>query len=149
MNLIKKTSHHFHEVARIKRSPRKIALGFAVGTFIALLPTPMVGYLLAFLVILLFPNLSSIAVIAALVFWNPFVLVFVYSLSYRIGDFLFDAEPVVKYNVVVLDRAYNFTRRFLVGNMILATTFSASSYFLVKRLAERHQKKNRSLQTLD
>lgn len=43
-----KIMHHFHEALRIKKSPHSIALGFGIGTFIGILPTPGFGVLLAF-----------------------------------------------------------------------------------------------------
>jgi uncharacterized protein len=127
-----KVKHHFHEVIRIKKSPHSIVFGFAIGTLIAILPTPGLSIILGLVVISIFKNISKIALFGALLFWNPIVSAPLYILSYKIGGLLFGNLPVVEYEVSILDNAYNFTRRYLVGNFILAVSISIASYFLIR-----------------
>jgi uncharacterized protein (DUF2062 family) len=139
VKLIKKLKNHFNKVIRIKKSPHSIALGFAVGSFIALLPTPGFGYLLAFLITITYPRINKFALFAALLLWNPLLLAPAYMLSYRLGDIIFGDIEVVKYDIVLLDQAYNFTRRLLVGSLLIASLISLISYFIVKYMAKAYR----------
>lgn len=115
-----------------KYSAHSIAFGFAVGTFIGIIPTPGFGALLGVVTVFCFKQINKVSVFFGLAFWNYFILTPIYYLSYRIGDFLFASSPVVKYRIEWFNQAFNFSRRFLVGNLILAVTLSVISYFLVK-----------------
>ena len=130
-----KVRNHFREIIRIKTSPHSIALGFAIGTFIKLLPTPGLNILLALLVVIIYKKVNKFALFGALLFWNPVFIIPLYTLSYEVGNMLFGATPVIKYNIVILDHIYNFSRRFLVGNLIISTTISILSYPVVKYAA--------------
>ncbi len=131
--------HHFDEVMKTKRTPTSLALGFALGTFLAVLPTPGSSIFLGFLLILIFEKISKISLIAAMAFWNPITLIPVYYLSYIIGNNLVGELPDVVLKIVILDQMYQFTRQFLVGNTILAVIFSVISFFIVKAIAKRYQ----------
>ena len=37
--ILSKLKNHFKEVIKLKEDPKSIALGFGIGTFIAILPT--------------------------------------------------------------------------------------------------------------
>ncbi|MBA3064624.1 DUF2062 domain-containing protein, partial [Candidatus Woesearchaeota archaeon] len=69
--IIKKIKEHLSEIIRIKTSPHSIALGFAIGTFIAILPTLGFTYLIAIIVMLVYAKESKIALFGALLLWNP------------------------------------------------------------------------------
>ena len=56
----KKIREHFSEVIKIKRSPHSIALGFAVGTFLAILPTPGFSILLGLLIVLIYQKRCAV-----------------------------------------------------------------------------------------
>jgi uncharacterized protein (DUF2062 family) len=134
-----KVRHHFEDVWKLKNTPHSIALGFAIGTFLAVLPTPGFSILLGFLVILIFERVNKFSLMAAMAFWNPIILIPVYSLSYLIGDFFFGQLPVVEIRIRLLEQAYNLTRRFLIGNVILAIIFSIASYFIIKVIVQKIQ----------
>jgi uncharacterized protein len=139
--IISKIRHHFHEVLKIKKSPHSIAMGFAIGTFIAILPTFGLGLILGLIVVLIYRNVSKIALVAAFIVWNPLILTPIYFFSYQVGDFIFGELPVVEYDIKFFERIYNLTRRVLVGNTIISALFSIMSYFLVKRLSAAYQKR--------
>jgi uncharacterized protein (DUF2062 family) len=125
-------------------SEHSIALGFAVGTLINILPIPLFNFLVALLVILIFKKLNKLSLFVALAVWNVFTLLPVYYLSYKIGNFLFDSTPIVKYNIVILDQIYNFSRRYLIGNAILALIISPISYFIVKKIVRVYRKRKKN-----
>lgn len=134
---------HFREVIRTKTSPNSIALGFAIGTFIAILPTPGISFILGFLVVILFSKVNKFSLFGAIILWNPLITAPINILSYKIGYFLLGDLPVVKYDFALFNHAYNFSRRFLLGNAILSVTISSGSYFLLKNVIKFYQGKHK------
>ncbi len=141
--LIKKTKEHFNSIIKTEKTPHHIAIGFAIGTFIGIIPTPGISVILAFLVILIYPKVNKIAIFGALAVWNPFVTIALYPPSYRIGNLLFKDAPLIKFETVIVDQIYNFSMRFLVGNLILALAISAISYLIVRIVVQLFQKKKK------
>jgi len=109
-------------------APHEIALGFALGTFIALLPTFGFSVLLGLLLIFLFPNTNRPAVFLSLAVWNPIVQIPIYAASFYVGTMLFGNMPVVQYDLELLNQAYTFTRRFLVGHLLISTLLTIVAY---------------------
>ena len=132
--LKEKIKHHFQEVMKVKTSPHSIALGFAIGTLIAILPTFGLGILIGVLVVLIFEKVNKFSLLLSFVVFNTFTMIPLYLLSYKIGDLIFGSSPVSKYNIVILNQIYNFSRRYLIGNLIVAIVISTISYFIVKKI---------------
>lgn len=116
----------------VRTSHHQLALGFAVGTFISVLPTPGFNILLGFVAVAAYPQLNKLSLFGAMAVFNPLVMVPFHWLSYEIGDALFGAEPTVEFDVVIVNEVYNFTRRYLVGNLIVASLVSTASYAIVR-----------------
>jgi len=129
-----KLAHHFAEVLKSKTSPHSIALGFAIGTFISVLPTPGLNIIIGLLIIAILENINKLALFGAYVIWNPFVLVPIYAHSYGLGNMLLGSLPYATFNFVLWDTLYNFTIRFLLGNFIIAVFLSIASYGVVRLL---------------
>lgn len=129
-----KLKEHFENVLKVKNSPHEVGLGFAVGVLIAILPTPGFSVLLGVLIILVYKKISKYSLFGALAIFNPFFMIPFYYLSFKIGNMIFGAEPVLRYNIVFLNVVYNYTRRYLIGNLIVAIFFALISYFIVKYL---------------
>ncbi len=137
--IIKRLKEHFKEVLGIKTSPHSIALGFAIGTFIAILPTLGFTYLIAIIVMLAYAKESKIALFGALLLWNPFVLFPIYTLSYRLGDFILKGSPAI-YPLQGIEQFRYSTLKFLAGNFIIAVFFSVTSYFIIRKLVSYSRK---------
>jgi len=131
-----KLKHHFHEVARSRKSSHSVALGFAVGTFISILPTPGLNIILGLLAALIYEKINKYSLLISIFFWNTLTLTPIYILSFKIGDLLFGDLPAVEYGIPILNKIYNFTLRYLIGNFIMAVTVSASSYFIIKKIVD-------------
>ncbi|MBU0535600.1 MAG: DUF2062 domain-containing protein [Nanoarchaeota archaeon] len=140
-SLKKGIKHHFHEVIKTKTDPHSIAIGFAIGTFISTLPTPGFNILLGVLVILIYERVSKIALFGSMAVWNPLTTPAVYYLSYRIGDMIFSDLPVTEIKLSLAGILLQNSRRFFVGNVILALSLSILSYFAVRKIAEIYQKR--------
>jgi uncharacterized protein (DUF2062 family) len=132
-----KIKHHFEEILRTKISPHSIALGFSVGTFLAILPTPGFSILLGFLVILISEKINKYSLLFAMALWNPLVLLPIYGLSYKIGDMIFKDAPQKTFEIIFVDKFVNITRRLLVGNLLIALALAFISYFVVKFIAKK------------
>lgn len=127
-DVFKRVIHHFQAIVRIKKSPHEIALGFAVGTFLVLLPTPGISFLLALLVLFLFPRINKFTLLGAFIVWNPLLSIPLAGAGYRIGNLLFAGEPVMRFRIVLLNTIYHYTLRYAVGNTILAMILASVSY---------------------
>ena len=141
-----KLKEHFLEVIRTKTSPHNIALGFAIGSFISILPTPGFNLLLGFFVLLIFEKVNKFSLFAGILFWNPLTSIPIYYYSYKLGDLLFGQSTLIVYNLSIFKHVYIFARRFLVGNLIIALTISLISYFVLRGIFTLYYKKNHSEQ---
>ncbi len=139
--MIKKIKKHFKEIIEIKTTPHEIALGFAVGTGIAILPTFGLGVFIGVLILLIFERISKVSMFIAFAIWNPIVLIPMAGLSYGIGDFILTKEPIIKFQIEFLNQIFVYTRRYFVGNLILTATLSTLSYGLVYFLVKKYKKK--------
>lgn len=120
--------HHFKEVLALKTTPHEIALGFSVGTTIAILPTPGISILIGLLIILLYERISKISLFAAMAIFNPFVMAPVYVASYSLGNLLLGNAPV---EIIGFTGIWEYTRRFLLGNVIIAGIIGMLSYYTI------------------
>jgi len=128
MQLRKQWQDWIAELSRYHASPDSVAWGGAVGTFIAILPTPGFNILLGLLMLAAFPKMNKFALVGALAFWNPLVCTPLYWLALQIGDALFGATEIVKYKLMLLDQIYQYSRRFLAGIGIIASVMSLVVY---------------------
>ncbi|MCB9362079.1 DUF2062 domain-containing protein [Candidatus Woesearchaeota archaeon] len=139
-NLKDRLKEHFHEMLRLKTTPHEIALGFAVGSFIAIMPTPGFNILLALAVIAIYNKISKVAIFGSFIIWNPLVLIPLYTGAFAIGNMIFTGEPTLIFSFEWLNAIYAFSRRFLIGITIEAFLISVAGYFIVKAIAQRWNK---------
>jgi uncharacterized protein (DUF2062 family) len=111
-------------------TPNGVAMGFAFGTFFALLPTFGFSVFLALGLLVFFPNMNKPAVVLSLAFWNPIMQIPIYALSLELGTILYAGEPIVRYNFELLNQIFTFTRRFLVGHLVVTVSFTILSYLI-------------------
>ena len=116
------------KLAHENSTPTSIALGFTLGSFIAILPTPGFGALLAISLTLVFKGINRLAVIVSVTIWNPLLLVPLYYLSYLLGSLL-SASPVdMTQELSLYEMLSQYTGIFLLGNIILAVIIAVCSY---------------------
>lgn len=119
------------EILQTDGSAAAVASSFALGTLIALLPTIGFGIFLALLLLIVFPSLHKPGLLLAFVVWNPLVQIPLYSFNLALGSVLFSGMPVMSFDIVFLDHAYNLTRRLLIANLIVSSTLAVFSYIIV------------------
>lgn len=120
------------------------ALGFALGTFISLLPTPGVNMALSLLLANWF-RLHKATVLLSLAIWNVFVTAPFFALSYRLGNWLFPAPATASVTAHWQAQVISFVQGFLVGNLIIAGVATAVSYAIVLLIAQLLRKKEGNL----
>ena len=106
------------------------AIGFALGTFISLLPTPGLNFALSLLLASWF-RLHKATVLLSLAIWNVFVTAPFMALSYRLGNWLFPAPATASVTEQWQAEVISFVQGFLVGNLIVAGVVTAVSYTIV------------------
>lgn len=139
----------FTELQETRSSDHEIALGFSVGTFISVLPTPGFNILLGVAAVAFYPRMNRLAVFAAMALYNPIVMIPFYWASYALGALIFTSLPVISYDIVIADQVYDYTRRYLVGNLIVTMAITAITYPVVHIIASRWRLHNPSVPPLD
>lgn len=129
MDFITKIKTQWSELLLGDLTPQSLALGLAIGTFIALLPTFGFGVFMALLLIFIFPHINRPAVLVAFLIWNPLTQIPIYALSFQLGSILFAGVPVVQYDFEMLNQIYSFTRRFLVAHVLITSVITTIIYF--------------------
>ena len=115
---------------KAEASAQNQAMGFAVGTFISLLPTPGFNFALALLLASWF-RLHKATVLLSLAIWNVFVAAPFFALSYRLGEWLFPAPATASVTAQWQAQVISFVQGFLMGNLIVAGVVTAVSYTIV------------------
>ena len=136
-----KIKNYFKEVLEIKATPKEIAIGFTIGTAIAILPTFGLGPFIALLIFLIFRRISKISLLFSFVVWNPFILISLYPLEYYIGDLLV-GNVQTKFKLEILNQIFVYSARYLIGNIILTIVLCITSYFVIYYLIKKFHKKD-------
>ncbi len=126
---------YFHELVTAHTDEHDVALGFAIGTFIGIVPTPFISFPIGLLVVLLYPKVNKLALFGSLVLWNPFTMAPFYYLNYQVGALLFggsSAEILALLNDFTFHRlmstSFTALRSYLVGSVIIASLVSLIGY---------------------
>lgn len=125
-------------------SPRAVAASFAIGIFVTAMPTGGLGISLFFLFIYYWDWVSKTAIFASVAVLNPFVKPLVYVASYRLGVLLLGTEPVVTFDITVLDWLVGASQVLLIGNVLIALALAGLSYVVVFRLTRAHRDRHRT-----
>ena len=124
-------------------SPQQLAKGFAVGTFISILPIPGLDFLLATLVLAIFKQLNKMAIFSAFAVWNTIVVAPLYVLCGKLGALLFTLRPLATFDMVFGTYVSETVKYFVVGNLVMTLGLTAVSYLLVQTAVAHHQNKYR------
>ena len=134
-----------HALMNAEASAQNQAMGFALGTFISLLPTPGVNMALALLLASWF-RLHKATVVLSLAIWNMFVTAPFFALSYRLGNFLFPAPASASVAEQWQAQVISFVQGVLVRNLIIAGLVTAVSYTMVLAIVWRlREKRNKPI----
>ena len=129
-HLAERVKENVKALLNVEASAHNQAFGFALGTFISLLPTPGFNFALALLLASWF-RLHRATVLISLTVWNVFVTAPLFALSYRLGNILFPAPATGSIATQWQAQVISFVQGFLVGNLIIAVGVTAVSYTIV------------------
>ncbi len=138
----KRVSKHIDDAVRLQKTPHELAIGFAIGTFIALLPLPGLHVLVGLLIVILFKKVNKFTLFAAIAIFNPFIVTAPILLaSNELGKIfvpkLHPGDPGYFFIHKILDT----TLRIFVGSVIISFVTSIISYFISKPVAAALLKK--------
>lgn len=123
-----------------------VALGFGIGSFIALLPTPGFSMFIGLGVAALMKPASRPGVFLAMVIWNIWTLIPIFAASAWLGELIFSSEVKVYFHAEFLNQIVHFTRRMLVGNLIISIPLSFLCYhFALRMIIKLRGRKTRRL----
>ncbi|MCA8999601.1 MAG: DUF2062 domain-containing protein [Planctomycetaceae bacterium] len=136
-------------------TPHSIALGTAIGIFVAFTPTVGVQMVLVMLIAFLTSRLfhfNRVAGLIAVYLSNPFTMVPIYWFNYRLGT-MFLKETVSQEEFARLFQYTTFSEwqrslraifftvgtPLLIGSLLVGLFFGLLSYLVIRRLTERVQ----------
>ena len=137
----KRVRKYIHKLAETNTTEHDIAIGFSIGTFIAIIPTPFFNIILGLLVVFIYKKVNKLALFGAMALWNPITNIPLTILSYKIGDIIFGGIAIVKYDQEIVNIILNFSRKYLLGNFIIAIVLSVVSYFVVVLLVRMYRER--------
>jgi uncharacterized protein (DUF2062 family) len=136
----------FNKMLSLNTSPHEIAIGFAVGSFIVILPSLFLDVPILILLTFLFPKINKLAALSALVVWNPLVLWPLYGVGYFTGAVFFPNLPAVGLDIPLLGKLVSFfSLRFLAGMAVLAAVLAVIGYIALWMVVRLYQKKKAAL----
>lgn len=130
---------------RLNNSPPEIALGIAIGVFIAILPVYGLHTILVIIAAIIVRPANKIAILLGTNISLPPTLPFITWTGYDIGRFFLkgDYPPLAwsDFTNITFEKILNYYPPLFLGSIILgiicATIFYLLTYFIVKKLKER------------
>ena len=134
------TRLHLLRALRENASPSRTALGLAMGAFIGIVPSFMIGAPLAFFLAARLGWNRAAAVAGAVVSMNPITAPFLYSLSAWLGFEITGTHVAVEVEGII-NNLREYALPFLIGNAVLALAIAVVlgvlMFFFVRRQGPR------------
>ena len=141
-NLIEKLKNHFKEIVKLRTSPHSIALGFAIGTFVGIFPTPGLNFVIAGIISLLFKKISKISLFTGIIIWNPALTIPLDLIAIKLTTYFYPAGSLVIYSFSFINKLYNFTKGFLLFITLISLVISLLSYIVVRIVVSQYQQRH-------
>ncbi|MFH1072349.1 MAG: DUF2062 domain-containing protein [Nanoarchaeota archaeon] len=138
----KKTKQFLKTFAQTNTTPHEIALGFSIGIFIGIFPTPGISLILALFVIWLF-KVNRLAVLLGLPIANPLTSPVFFIAGTKLGSWILGTGINVMELKFSWQTFLSVLREYLIGVTLIALFFSVLSYFLVYAIVKQHKEKKR------
>ena len=123
-----------------EKSDHMIALSFAIGTEVAIFPTPGFSTAIGFGLLAIFKQLNKMAVFISMLIWNAFTVLPIYWLSYQVGNSLNEYLPEINTEIEWLASVILFFKQFAIGNLMVTIPISILSYFIARILLSSGRK---------
>lgn len=121
---------YLHEIITSDKSDHIIALSYAIGTEIAIFPTPGFSTAIGFGVLAIFKNLNKFAVLFSMLVWNAFTVLPVYWLSFQVGKGISTVLPSFSTKYDWVNQLMLYFKQFALGNLVVTIPISIISYFV-------------------
>ena len=140
---LQKTKNFIKKILRTNDSPKKIALGLAIGVFWGITPTFGFAILFSLPTAFLFRGNKLAAILGTFVA-NPFTTPFVYAFEYKVGQLILKTAPLpFSWDIFNLENLLNISKSLLVGGIFLAIALALLTYFLVLQIIIRYRAHHR------
>lgn len=128
------------KLRRAQGSPDEIALGFALATWLSIMPTPGLSILVGF-ALAAFIRMSKVSLALGFAVFNPLVCVFlVYPWALPMGQAVVHAVPALDFEAL---RRFQWIAEtgtaLLIGSAIAGLLIAAPSYLAIRRLVVVHR----------
>lgn len=141
----------FKSIFKLDDSPKIIAKGFALGSFIGMIPIPGFQVFVAFGVSKLF-KVNTKAACIAVFNTNLFTGAFIFAFNYWLGKTVLGISSAFKIPKTINIHFFNTLFKagadvyisLIVGGIITGTFFAFAAYYLLKRFIESRHLKNKS-----
>ncbi len=138
---------HYLKILRLDDPPERIARGAAIGVFMGIFPTFGAGIVLAVAAAFVLRANKAASVIGSFIM-NPLTSPFFWTLSAIIGAAMFN-EDASMITAAIFNKngegvLWNFGQVsviFVAGNLVISITFTALSYFIVKKAIIGHRRR--------
>ena len=131
---------YYYAIMVSEKSDHMIALSFAIGTEVAIFPTPGFSTAIGFGLLAIFKQLNKMAVLLSMLIWNAFTVLPVYWLSYQVGNSLNEYLPEINTEIEWLASVILFFKQFAIGNLMVTIPISILSYFIARILLRSGRK---------
>jgi len=142
-----KIKRYLHEIYISEKSDHMIALSYAIGTEIAIFPTPGFSTAIGIGLLAIFKKLNKVAVFLSMLVWNAFTVLPVYWASFKVGTYISSSIPPVETAYSWLNTTILYFKQFVIGNLAVTIPISILSYF-VARVVLRWSRERRSTNKL-
>lgn len=113
-----------------KSSDHTIATSMAIGSFIAVFPTPGVSVFITLFVAAVFKKLNRVALALSQAIWNAFTVIPIYWLSLRAGKLIFTSDVIHEFKWEWLTLFIDFVKRLVIGNLFVSIPLAIVTYYL-------------------
>ena len=131
---------YYYAIMVSEKSDHMIALSFAIGTEVAIFPTPGFSTAIGFGLLAIFKQLNKMAVFISMLIWNAFTVLPIYWLSYQVGNSLNEYLPEINTEIEWLASVILFFKQFAIGNLMVTIPISILSYFIARILLSSGRK---------
>jgi uncharacterized protein len=138
-----------YRLRRLSATPHAIALGFAVGAFIAV--TPYIGTHMVMAALIAWAiGGSMVAAVLGTFLGNPLTYPFFWFASYKIGNIMLGAHGTKKHIDLShgifqssFDKLWPILKPMALGSIPLGLAIAAGFYFLVRPMVDAYQHRRR------
>ncbi len=122
------------------KSDKTIAWSYAIGTFIAVFPTPGFSTLIGLALLGIFRQLNKMAVLLSMAIWNALTVIPVYWFSFKIGQALSLSERTTLFSNALANDIFQYFKQFIIGNLFITIPVSILSYFVAILLLRKSRR---------